>query len=275
VLLSAQNKDLTLTSCIKGWGEVEAIPDGYCSKCMEHQKCEKKLELWRLPPVLVIQLKRFCTTNGLGGRKLRNKVEFPIDGLDLGCIFATGEGGGGEGEKVKAKVEVKAKVKAKVEVKEEQMSMSDCSEDDDEEEEEEKDIDMVDLDSENSEDSEEEVPEAMRQNDGRNNSQYDLYAIVHHIGAMGAGHYVASVREEGSDVWRTFNDAQVTEVEDPASLIDASAYILFYIRRDVKQLEKNGIIEKFWQTKNDGDVDLEEINRMLRQRDGGRGCVIS
>ena len=31
----------------------------YCPKCKEHRQATKKLELWRMPQVLVVHLKRF------------------------------------------------------------------------------------------------------------------------------------------------------------------------------------------------------------------------
>lgn len=40
-------------------------------------------------------------------------------------------------------------------------------------------------------------------------SQYTLYAIIHHVGAMQAGHYVATVRVEQGGKWYCFNDSRV------------------------------------------------------------------
>jgi ubiquitin C-terminal hydrolase len=40
-------------------------------------------------------------------------------------------------------------------------------------------------------------------------SQYNLYAIIHHIGALSAGHYVASIKSEHDDKWYCFNDSRV------------------------------------------------------------------
>jgi Ubiquitin carboxyl-terminal hydrolase len=41
-------------------------------------------------------------------------------------------------------------------------------------------------------------------------SLYDLYAVVHHLGALSAGHYVASVKSHTTGRWHYFNDNQVT-----------------------------------------------------------------
>merc|ERR1712137_704577 len=55
-------------------------------------------------------------------------------------------------------------------------------------------------------------------------SLYDLYGIVHHLGALHGGHYVASLRSEADDKWRLYNDAQISEISKK-DIIDASAYI--------------------------------------------------
>ena len=34
----------------------------YCNRCKQHVEATKKLELYRLPPVLIVQLKRFVYT---------------------------------------------------------------------------------------------------------------------------------------------------------------------------------------------------------------------
>ena len=106
---------------------------------------------------------------------------------------------------------------------------------------------------------------------------YDLYAAVHHIGAMGGGHYVCTIREgcrprqvsqsstnpsfdkekaecdvshsassdsigsgveeegenHGPDRWWIYNDGLVTALDNDKEVCAASAYILFYMRRDV------------------------------------------
>jgi ubiquitin C-terminal hydrolase len=68
----------------------ESIPEGYCSRCKALRETRMQLALWRLPPVLVIQLKRFQYT-AYSRRKLRNLVQFPIRGLDLSPFVAQSE----------------------------------------------------------------------------------------------------------------------------------------------------------------------------------------
>uniref|UniRef100_H2ZMQ5 Ubiquitin carboxyl-terminal hydrolase n=1 Tax=Ciona savignyi TaxID=51511 RepID=H2ZMQ5_CIOSA len=54
----------------------------YCSHCKKHQQATKKFDLWMLPPVLVIHLKRFSYTR-YSRDKLDTLVHFPTRDLDL------------------------------------------------------------------------------------------------------------------------------------------------------------------------------------------------
>lgn len=72
----------------------------------------------------------------------------------------------------------------------------------------------------------------MNSDDGRGEMLYDLYAVIHHQGAMAGGHYVASLKSEIDGQWRLFNDAQIFKIHS-RDVVDSSAYILFYIQRDV------------------------------------------
>jgi ubiquitin carboxyl-terminal hydrolase 4/11/15 len=82
-------RETTLDKCLKQFTLAETL-DGTetwrCSACKQHVVPSKKMELWRLPDVLVIHLKRFKTVQsivGLGGVRLDTPIDFPIVGLDL------------------------------------------------------------------------------------------------------------------------------------------------------------------------------------------------
>ena len=54
----------------------------YCPKCKKHEPSTKKFDLWSLPKVLVLQLKRFsCSRNYRD--KIDTLVEYPTKDLDL------------------------------------------------------------------------------------------------------------------------------------------------------------------------------------------------
>uniref|UniRef100_A0A3B3ZK35 Ubiquitin carboxyl-terminal hydrolase n=1 Tax=Periophthalmus magnuspinnatus TaxID=409849 RepID=A0A3B3ZK35_9GOBI len=54
----------------------------YCPNCKQHQQATKKLDLWSLPPVLVVHLKRFSYSRYMRD-KLDSLVDFPLRDLDM------------------------------------------------------------------------------------------------------------------------------------------------------------------------------------------------
>ncbi|XP_061571266.1 ubiquitin carboxyl-terminal hydrolase 15-like isoform X2 [Cololabis saira] len=54
----------------------------YCPNCKQHQQATKKLDLWCLPPVLVVHLKRFSYSRYMRD-KLDSLVDFPLSDLDM------------------------------------------------------------------------------------------------------------------------------------------------------------------------------------------------
>ena len=107
------------------------------------------------------------------------------------------------------------------------------------------------------------------ENESRSESLYDLYAVVHHQGALSGGHYVASLKSEVDGQWRLFNDAQIYNISSK-DVLDSSAYILFYVRRDVKAAS----LQSFWNTdiRAGEGMTEEEAEKIMKQRDR---CVIS
>lgn len=59
----------------------------YCPSCKKHCQASKKLDLWRLPEILVIHLKRFSYTRFMKN-KLETYVDFPVDNLDLSAYIS-------------------------------------------------------------------------------------------------------------------------------------------------------------------------------------------
>ncbi|XP_038852219.1 ubiquitin carboxyl-terminal hydrolase 15-like isoform X2 [Salvelinus namaycush] len=54
----------------------------YCPNCKEHQQATKKLDLWSLPPVLVVHLKRFSYSRYMRD-KLDSQVDFPLGDMEM------------------------------------------------------------------------------------------------------------------------------------------------------------------------------------------------
>ncbi|VDM55836.1 unnamed protein product [Angiostrongylus costaricensis] len=64
----------------------------YCNKCRDHVEATKKLELFRLPPIFIVQLKRFVYTATYQAMHRRSKDErrviYPITNLDMSPFLA-------------------------------------------------------------------------------------------------------------------------------------------------------------------------------------------
>ncbi|KAH9130370.1 hypothetical protein LEN26_008581 [Aphanomyces euteiches] len=201
---------LSIDSCLKDFTASELIDEAYCSRCKSLTPSTKKMDLWRLPPLLIIQLKRFQYTT-TSRRKLRNFVHFPLKGLDLQdyLVQTSTKSGLQYWQFLGGRV---AKNKYAV---------------------------------------------------------YDLYAVVNHIGALGGGHYVANVFSESDKKWKCFNDHLCRDI-DEKDVVSPSAYILFYIRRDMKSLP----IQEVFPVNGSSPVSDEDIAALLQESDASR-CVIS
>ena len=78
-----------LTLSRDSWQEEELGEDEkyYCSACKSHQLAIKKLQIWRLPPILIIHLKRFQCVNNRW-IKSHKIVDFPLTHLDPTAYLA-------------------------------------------------------------------------------------------------------------------------------------------------------------------------------------------
>ncbi|ESQ33499.1 hypothetical protein EUTSA_v10006750mg [Eutrema salsugineum] len=80
-----RQEETSLFSCLEAFLAEEPLgPDDmwYCPACKEHRQANKKLDLWKLPDILVIHLKRF-TYSRYFKNKIDTFVNFPIHDLDL------------------------------------------------------------------------------------------------------------------------------------------------------------------------------------------------
>uniref|UniRef100_A0A6S8PAR9 ubiquitinyl hydrolase 1 n=1 Tax=Amphora coffeiformis TaxID=265554 RepID=A0A6S8PAR9_9STRA len=79
-------KGVSLDECFQTFIKPERLDNRnmwYCSKCKDHVRAMKTMELWRLPDVLVVHLKRFEFRNVLRRDKLETFVDFPVDNFDM------------------------------------------------------------------------------------------------------------------------------------------------------------------------------------------------
>uniref|UniRef100_A0A8C5AZV8 Ubiquitin carboxyl-terminal hydrolase n=1 Tax=Gadus morhua TaxID=8049 RepID=A0A8C5AZV8_GADMO len=87
---SQQQMSVQLQECIQLFTTTETLEEDnpwYCPVCKLHQLATKKLDLWGLPEVLIIHLKRF-SYNKFSREKLDSLVHFPLRDLDFSdCLL--------------------------------------------------------------------------------------------------------------------------------------------------------------------------------------------
>ena len=257
---------ITLEDCLDEFAKEEKIPEAYCSKCKDFQVQTKRMSLWRLPPVVIIHLKRFQFTQHTR-RKLRDFVDFPVEGLDLSRIMAK-DSSTATTTKVK---DENPENKQEADKEADKDKPTESSEDEDTNGDEQETTTTEEQTAVTEDDGgDEEASSQMNDDDGRGEMLYDLYGVVHHQGALSGGHYVASLKSEIDGQWRLFNDAQIYEIHS-RDVVDSSAYILFYIRRDVVGQK----LTDFWDIrKRDGEgLTEEEMDKLIKGRSDR--CVIS
>ena len=75
---------VVLNACLELFAREETLDSDnawYCDKCQAHREATKKLQIWSVPPVLVVHLKRF-SAQGMWRRKNDTHVDFPFE-IDL------------------------------------------------------------------------------------------------------------------------------------------------------------------------------------------------
>ena len=168
---SSNEKNLDIYDCLNLFRSEERLQEDnmwYCSNCKKHQMAFKKIDIYKEPLYLIIQLKRFKQNNysysssifeGLYGGDGKNStfIDFPIKNLDL----------------------------SKFVIRE----------------------------------------------DKPNKILYDLFAVTNHFGGASFGHYTADCKNNGS--WFNFNDSSVMRIQDERTIVNSSAYILFYKKKNI------------------------------------------
>lgn len=82
---SRKKNGIDLEDCFNETGKREVLSEDnawYCNRCKELRQANKTLEIWTIPDILVVHMKRFG-----GSRSFRDKidvaVDYPIEGLDM------------------------------------------------------------------------------------------------------------------------------------------------------------------------------------------------
>lgn len=92
---SRKKNGISLDDCLAEFGKAETLSEQnawYCPRCKEHRRADKTYELWKVPDILVMHLKRFSSNRNFRD-KLEVKVEYPTEGLDLNGMVRDHEEG--------------------------------------------------------------------------------------------------------------------------------------------------------------------------------------
>eukprot|EP01034_Spumella_vulgaris_P035020 gene35020-43181_t len=81
---SSSEHKIPLSRCLDKFTEKEPLDDVVCPKCRnaDGSVMSKSLTIWRQPPVLIVQIKRF-QFDRTARRKLNNRIDFPLEGLNV------------------------------------------------------------------------------------------------------------------------------------------------------------------------------------------------
>ncbi|ESW97058.1 hypothetical protein KL918_000669 [Ogataea parapolymorpha] len=95
LMAESRRKNISLDNCMEMFSNPEVLGENdlwYCPNCKEHRQATKKIEIWSVPDILTIHLKRFENTKSFSD-KIDAVVEFPIEGLDMSkyVVDSTGE----------------------------------------------------------------------------------------------------------------------------------------------------------------------------------------
>ena len=91
-LVGSYSENLLLKDCLNLFGEEVYLQDDdmwYCSKCKKHQISKQKLQIYKSPNYLIIQIKRFnikkndISRSTFNGEKNNAYVKYPIEDFDL------------------------------------------------------------------------------------------------------------------------------------------------------------------------------------------------
>jgi len=82
----SSSHECTLDSCLDLFCSTEELTGDnrwYCPKCETHVDATKKFDLWTLPPILIVHLKRFRYDAWGSRSKINSPVHYPLQNWDL------------------------------------------------------------------------------------------------------------------------------------------------------------------------------------------------
>ncbi|KAH7830158.1 putative Ubiquitin carboxylterminal hydrolase 15 [Monocercomonoides exilis] len=229
---NARKKKLTLKDCLELFTSPEELTEDnmyYCNRCKEFRQGMKQMEVWRLPPLLVMQFKRFSSGKSiLSAQKVTGMIEYPVDALDLTWVEQCGDGERAEMMNVLRERYPELVFKRG-------QSGNECSS--------------------SSSSSSSSLPSSSTNTSTNSPSPaiYDLFGVSMHSGWTSGGHYTAYALCPMTGRWMNFNDSYVSDVVNEGERQQIKERTRERMRREKKEelrleREKNGGKEEDWMT---------------------------
>lgn len=249
-----QSQSVDLSLCLKGFTKEEEIAEWYCTRCSSHKTAIKKLDIWKLPPFLIIHLKRFSFQGGKWV-KCKRTVSFQ-DSFDP-SPFLVQSSQISLSDRMRTESVTHNTVLVEGDGGDDYDEVSIASMDDDE---------VMNSNNRNpfesSKDSSSYITNSMKSNTTSKKANdirpfYDLYAVTSHTGQIGGGHYMAFALNPNRQ-WYYYNDSQVKKTTKKRVLSEP-AYILFYERKNLRLddlLPSYGDLDQYDDTHFDYDASI-------------------
>ncbi|XP_062601497.1 ubiquitin carboxyl-terminal hydrolase 32-like isoform X2 [Saccostrea cucullata] len=246
-----QTEPINLDTCLQAFTTEEELGEDelyYCSKCKKHCLASKKLDIWRLPPILIINLKRFQFLNGRWV-KSHKIVNFPIEKFDPSNYLAP---------RAVSEQSVTCVCQSNNSAEIQPVPNGDIP-------------NHNDLQMEVEKDDKESKALPCKKCQLIKNIptadepiKYDLSSMSCHTGILGGGHYVCYAKNPNQK-WYCYNDSSCKECT--VEQMDCnSAYILFYERENID-------FSHFMPDVEGKEPDLQEIDDEF-ESDLKKACVI-
>ena len=227
---------ISLDQCLKDFTKEEELGEDetwYCSKCKQHRLIAKKLDIWKLPPVFVIHLKRFQAVNNrwIKSNKL---VRFPTKLFDPSMYVAknnlkktnsgsllTSNNGDNPSTNIMSVDILSNLSETCIPIEDPNINSTSVS--------------CSTITIENISCAEvHRNSDVIINEDGTNDCVYSLYAISCHSGMLNGGHYITYAKNPNGK-WYCYNDSSCKEVD--ISLIEKeSPYMLFFEKKSLNSM---------------------------------------
>ena len=276
---------VSLNVCLSSFTRLERLEgETTCSHCRATGDMTKTLNIWRLPPVMVIHLKRFQYTPAYR-RKLSTLIEFPLRNLELEPYIALNVGqvyphkgpkedGGPEREDDAGNLSTNENGDGNLSTNENgdgNLSTNDHRSP--------ATRSAAPATAPSSPRTTAPAPRAKLTRGYTDTNleharcletTYNLYGVVNHHGALGGGHYTAMAKNSVDGLWYSYDDERVCQMEEE-DIVTSEAYLLFYIRTDMDGVSIKDI---YPERTREGKVTEEEIQQLVREQEQKK-CTIS